>query len=75
MRPLNFLNLFYLDSFCVNSSVKVLSPQYEGPLNHMFCTSLLCTFIIYRKKEVGFVAKSFSRYFFGPKVIPKYISL
>ena len=39
--------------FCVNSSVKVLSPQYEGPSTHIFCTSLLCTFIIYRKKEIG----------------------
>ena len=37
--------------FCVNSSVKVLSPQYEGPSTHIFCTSLLCTFIIYRKKK------------------------
>ena len=37
--------------FCVNSSVKVLSPQYEGPSTHIFCTSLLCTFIIYRKKR------------------------
>ena len=32
--------------FCVNSSVKVLSPQYEGPSTHTFCTSSLCTFII-----------------------------
>ena len=39
--------------FCVNSSVKVLSPQYEGPSTHIFCTSLLCTFIIYWKKEIG----------------------
>ena len=39
--------------FCVNSSVKVLSPQYEGPSTHIFCTSLLCTFIIYLKKETG----------------------
>ena len=37
--------------FCVNSSVKVLSPQYEGPSTHIFCTSLLCTFIIYRIKR------------------------
>ena len=39
--------------FCVNSSVKELSPQYEGPSTHIFRTSLLCTFIIYRKKEIG----------------------
>ena len=32
--------------FYVNISVKVLSPQYEGPLTHIFCTSLLYTFII-----------------------------
>ena len=51
--------------FCVNSSVKVLSPQYEGPLTHIFRTSLLYTLIIYRKKENGFVAKFFSKYFFG----------
>ena len=60
--------------FCVNSSVKVLSPQYEGPSTHIFRTSWLCTFIIYRKKEIGFVAKFFSKYLFGPKVIPNYIS-
>ena len=60
--------------FCVNSSVKVLSPQYEGPSTHIFRTSWLCTFIIYRKKEIGFVAKFFSKYFFGPKVIPNYMS-
>ena len=60
--------------FCVNSSVKVLSPQYEGPSSHIFRTSSLCTFIIYRKKEIGFVAKFFSKYFFGPKVIPNYMS-
>ena len=50
--------------FCVNSSVKVLSPQYEGPSTHIFRTSSLCTFIIYRKKEIGFVAIFFSKYFF-----------
>ena len=43
--------------FWVNSSVKVLSPQYEGPSTHIFRTSSLCTFIIYRKKEIGVVAK------------------
>ena len=42
--------------FCVNSFVKVVSPQYEGPSTHTFRTSSLCTFIIYRKKEIGFVA-------------------
>ena len=39
--------------FCVNRSVKVLSFQYEGPSTHIFYTSLLCTFIIYRKEEIG----------------------
>ena len=39
--------------FCVNTSVKVLFPQYEGPSTYIFRTSLLCTFIIYRKKEIG----------------------
>ena len=60
--------------FIVNSSVKVWCPQYEGPSTHRFRTSSLCTFIIYRKKEIGFVAKFFSKYFFGPKVIPNYLS-
>ena len=50
-------------TFCVNSSVKVLYPQYEDPSTHIFCTSLLRMFIIYRKM------------FFGPKVIPNYMSL
>ena len=59
---------------CVNSSVKVLSAQYEGPSSHIFHTSLLCTFIIYRKNEIGFVAKFCSRYFFGSKVILNYMS-
>ena len=53
--------------FCVNSSAKVLSPQCEGPLTHIFCTSLLCTFIIYKKKEIGFVAKFFSKCFLDQK--------
>ena len=57
---------------CVNSSIKVLSPQYKGPST--LYTSSLCTFIIYRKKERGFVAKFFSKYFFGPKVILNYMS-
>ena len=60
--------------FCVNSSVKVLSPQYEGPSSHIFRTSSLCTFIIYRKKEIGFVARFFSKYFLGPKVVSNYVS-
>ena len=59
--------------FCVNSSVKVLPPQYEGPSTHLFRTSSLCTFINFRKKEIGFAAKLFSRYFWGPKVIPDYM--
>ena len=49
-------NHFYKPSvsriFCVNSPVKVLSPRYEGPSTHLFCTSLLCMFIIYRKKDI-----------------------
>ena len=60
--------------FCVNSSVKALSPQYEGPSTHISRTSSLYTLIIYRKKEIGFVAKFFSRYFFGPKVAPDCMS-
>ena len=59
---------------CVNSSEKVLSPQYEGPFTHVFRTSLLYTFIISRKKEIGFVAKFFTKYFFWPKVISNYMS-
>ena len=47
---------------CVNSSVKVLSPQYEGPSTHIFRTSSLCMFIIYRMKEIGrFRTKFFSK--------------
>ena len=57
--------------FCINSSIKLLFPQYEGPSTHTFYTSLLCTFIIYRKKEIGFVAKFFSRYFFWAKNNPE----
>ena len=60
--------------FCVNSSVKVLPPQYESPSTHIFRTSSLSTFIIYREKEIGFLAKYFSKYCFGPKVIPNYMS-
>ena len=60
--------------FYVNSSVKVLSPGYQVPSTHLFCSSLLCMFIIYRKKEISFVAKFFSKYFFEPKVIPNCMS-
>ena len=49
--------------YCVSSSVKVLSPRYKGPSTRLFRTSSLCTFIIYRKKEISLVAKFFSRYF------------
>ena len=56
--------------FCVNSSIKVLPPQYEDPSTHIFRISSLCTFFIYRKKEIGFVVNFFSKYFFGPKIIP-----
>ena len=55
--------------FCINSSKKVFSSQYEGPSTHIFRTSSLCMFIIYRKKVIDFVAKFFFRYFFGPRVI------
>ena len=61
------LSLYWI--LCVNSSVKVLSSQYEGSSTHIFHTSPLCTFIIYKKKEIGFVVKIFSKYYFGPKVI------
>ena len=40
-------------TFCVNSSVEVLIPQYEGPSTNICRTSSLCTSIIYRKKEIG----------------------
>ena len=59
--------------FCVNSSVKVLSSRYEGPSTHLFRTSSFCTFIIYREKEISFIVNFFSKYFFGPKVIPNYV--
>ena len=59
--------------FCVNSSIKV-SPQYEVPLTHTFRSLLLYTLIIYRKKQIGFVGKFFTKYFFWPKVIPNYMS-
>ena len=52
--PDYFFKLFLSWIFCVNSSVKVLSPQYEGPTTNIFRTSVLCTFIIYRKKEIDF---------------------
>ena len=51
--------------FCVNRSVKVLSPRYEGSSTHLCHTSSLCMFIIYRKKELGFVVQFFSKYFLG----------
>ena len=39
--------------FFVNSSIKLLSPQYEGPSTYIFPTSSLCTFIIYWKKDTA----------------------
>ena len=51
--------------FCMNSFVKVLPSRYEGSLTHLFRTSLFFTFISYRKKEIGFLAKFFSKYFSG----------
>ena len=63
----NAFNYYFKPSlsriFCVNSSVKVLSPQYEGPSTHLFRTSSPCTFI-----------KFFSKYIFGLKVIRNYMS-
>ena len=56
--------------FSVNSSVKI----YKGRSTHLFLISSLCTFIIYIKKKIGFVARLFSKYFFEPKVIPNYMS-
>ena len=55
--------------FCADSSIKVLSPQYEDPSTHIFRISSLCTFFIYRKKEIGFVVKFFG----GSKTIPHYM--
>ena len=49
---------------CVNSFVYEV---YEGPYTHLFLISSLYTFIIYRKKEIGFVGKFFSKYFFGQR--------
>ena len=63
-----------LRMICVNSSIKVLPPRYEGCSTHLFRTSSLCTFIIYRKKEKVFVDKFFSTYIFGLKVIPNDMS-
>ena len=45
--------------FCVNSSLKVLPPRYEGPSTHLFRTTSPCTSIIYRKKEISFVDNFF----------------
>ena len=39
--------------FFLNSSVKVLSPQYKGPSTNIFRTSSLCASIVYKKKEIG----------------------
>ena len=68
MCPTIVLSLLYSESL-VNSSVKVFSLQYGGPSTHIFRTSSLCMFIIYRKKEIGLL-----KIFFGPKVIPNYMS-
>ena len=59
----------------VNSSVKVLSPQYEGPYQPIYFAHhrFACSLFIERKKLI-FVAKFFSKIFFGPKVIPNYMS-
>ena len=52
----NMLDYYFRASlsriFCVNSSVKVLPSWYEGPSIHLFHTSSLCTFIIYRMKAI-----------------------
>ena len=55
--------------FCVNSFLKVLPSQYKGPSTQIFRTSLLYTFIVYRKKEMGFLAKFFSKYFLWANVL------
>ena len=44
--------------FSANSSVKVLCPPCKDPSNHLLSTSSLCTFIIYRKKEIVFELNS-----------------
>ena len=74
-NALNYCFRLYLARiFCVNSSVKVLPAQYEGPSTQIFRISLLCTCIISRKKEILNSSTFFSKYFFGPKVIPNYMS-
>ena len=56
--------------FCVNSSVKVLSPQQEGPSTHVLRTLSLYKFIIYRKEEIGFPAKFFPKKFLVQRQSP-----
>ena len=60
--------------FWVSGSVKVLSSRYEGPSTHLSPTTSLCSFIIYRKKEIDFVAKFSPNVFLGPKANPNDIS-
>ena len=38
--------------FSVNSSVKVLFPEFKGPLTHIFIISSLRMFIVYKKKKI-----------------------
>ena len=65
--PSHCFKLSLSDYFVINSSVKVFSPPYEGPSTQILRTSSLCTFIIYRKKGISFVAKFFSKYFLGQR--------
>ena len=67
MRPAIVFKPFLSRIFCINSSVEVLSPRYDGPSTHLCRTLLLRTFITYRKKEIGFVAKFFSKYIYGQR--------
>ena len=39
--------------FCVNSSVKVLSPQYEGPSTIYFAHHCFARSLFTEKKEIG----------------------
>ena len=54
--------------FRVNGSVKVLTPQYEGPLTHYFAQHRFARSLFTEwKKYVGFVAKYFSKCFLGQR--------
>ena len=57
--------------FCVSGLLIVLPFRYKGPSTHIFGTSSLYTLIIYRKKEMSFLAKFFSKYFLWAKGDPE----